>query len=289
MINSHTFLIGILTGILTSSTTTLLAIGLTLIFGVMKIVNIAHGAFVILSAYLLYVLEDTFHINIFLGLCFVVPAMFLVGYGTYWGFLRSTSRRGHTMLALLVLYAIAKVIEGATTVLFSATRVRLAFSGSEQTFPIFGFALPSIYALFFLCSAVLVVLLYMLVYFTHFGYEMRATMQNPTAAHSIGINVPKIAATTFGLGTALAGIGGLAFGTTNAFTPASADSLVTRTLLVVVVGGLGNMTGALVGSLCLGVLSTLTTLLWTGTWPDVVYLLLLLVLLLTRSQPGRRA
>src|SRR5947199_2901180 len=107
----------VITGILTGGVYALMASGLTLIFGVMDIINIGQGALVILGAYLSYVLEQNFHIDLFLGLLITMPIMFALGLLIEWLFIRPI-KRDRTMLSLLVTFGIALIIEGILNVFF---------------------------------------------------------------------------------------------------------------------------------------------------------------------------
>src|SRR5260221_14320623 len=114
----------IITGILTGAVYALMASGLTLIFGVMDIINVGQGALVILGAYLSYVLQNTFHIDLFLGLLITMPIMFILGVLLEWAFIRPL-KRDRTTLSILVTFAIALIIEGILGLLFSNNIVQL--------------------------------------------------------------------------------------------------------------------------------------------------------------------
>src|SRR5215813_14054214 len=114
----------IITGILTGGVYALMASGLTLIFGVMDIINIGQGALVILGAYLSYVLAQRLHIDLFLGLLITMPLMFGLGVFIEWAFIRPL-KRDRTMLSILVTYAIAIIIEGLLGRIFSTDLVKL--------------------------------------------------------------------------------------------------------------------------------------------------------------------
>jgi branched-chain amino acid transport system permease protein len=138
----------------------------------------------------------------------------------------------------------------------------------DATINLWGFYIQDIYVFAFLLSAAFLVGLYWLVYRTGFGRKLRASMQNPTAAALIGINVPQVQAITYGIGTALAASGGMAFGATSAFNPASSYDLIYRLLVIIVLGGLGSLRGALIGSLLLVIIGDVVALLWS---PVLIY------------------
>ncbi len=274
---------GVILGILTGGVYALMASGLTLIFGVLDIINIAQGILVILGAYLSYWLEQTFHVDLFVGLLFTMPTMFVVGVLTEWAFIRRLTWDRVT-LSILVTYALALVIEGGLSYIFGTTDVVLKASYVDASLGINGFYLPYIYIFAFLLSVVLLTGLTLLVYRTTFGRCLRASMQNRTAASLIGVNVGRVQAITFGIGMSLAAAGGMAYGATNAFNPASSYDLISRLLVIIVLGGLGSLQGALIASVVMLVIGDVTALVWSPIWSSTVFFVLLVVLLLLRPQ-----
>jgi branched-chain amino acid transport system permease protein len=273
----------IITGVLTGGVYALMASGLTLIFGVMDIINIAQGALVVLGAYLSYVLAQYLHMDLFLGLLLTMPLMFLLGVGIEWTFIRRL-KRDRTMLSILVTFAVALIIEGVLGQLFTTNYVQLHAWYVNASFQLAGFYLPYIYVFAFILSVVLLSGLYLLLYRTKFGHSLRASMQNRTAAELIGIDVEKVSALTFGIGVALTAAGGMAFGATTAFNPGSSYDLISRLLVIIVLGGMGSLRGALIASLVMLVIEDVTAVVWSPVWSSTVFFALLVVLLLFRPQ-----
>ena len=273
----------ILTGILTGGVYALMSSGLTLVFGVMEIINIAQGALVILGAYLSFVLERTLNIDLFLGLLITMPVMFAIGLLIEWLFIRPI-KRDRTLMSLLVMFGLALVIEGLLNLRFSANLVRLQAWYVTGSFKIGGFYLSYIYVFGFLLAVVLLGALYLLVYRTKFGFSLRAAMQNRTAAELIGINVERVSAITFGIGVALAAAGGMAFGATNAFNANSAYDLISRLLAIIIFGGMGSLSGALIASVGMLVIENVTAVVWSPVWASTVFFILLVIILVTRPQ-----
>lgn len=273
----------IITGILTGGIYALMASGLTLIFGVLDIINIAQGALVILGAYLSFYLEQNLHIDLFLGLLITMPVMFVLGLLIEWFFIRPL-KRDRVMFSLLVMFGIALIIEGVLNIIFSADYVHLRAWYVTASFPIGGFYLSYIYVFGFLLAVVLLGGLYLLVYRTKFGYSLRASMENRTAAELIGIDVERVAMITFGIGVALAAAGGMAFGATNAFNAGSAYDLISRLLAVIIFGGMGSLSGALIASLGMLVIEDITVAIWSPVWASTVFFVLLVIILVTRPQ-----
>ncbi len=271
------------TGILTGGVYALMASGLTLIFGVMDIINVGQGALVILGAYLSYVLEKYLNIDLFLGLLITMPVMFGLGLAIEWAFIRRL-KRDRTMLSILVTFAVALIIEGALGLIFSTDYIQLHAWYVTASFGIGGFYLAYIYVFAFLLSVVLLAALYLLLYRTKFGQGLRASMQNRTAAELIGIDVSRIQMLTFGLGIALAAAGGMAFGATTAFNPGSSYDLISRLLVIIILGGMGSLGGALLASLVMLVVEDVTAVVWSPVWATTVFFGLLVLLLLFRPQ-----
>ncbi|MFL5653867.1 MAG: branched-chain amino acid ABC transporter permease [Ktedonobacteraceae bacterium] len=273
----------IITGILTGGVYALMSSGLTLLFGVMEIINIGQGALVILGAYLSYVLEQKLHIDLFLGLLITMPVMFGLGILIELLFIRPV-KGDRTMLSILVTYGVALIIEGILNLIFSADLVQLHAWYVTASFAVGGFYLSYIYVFGFLLAVVLLGGLYLLLYRTKFGYGLRASMQNRTAAELIGIDVKRISTITFGIGIALAAAGGMAFGATNAFNAGSSYDLISRLLAIIIFGGMGSLQGALIASVGMLVIEDVTSVVWSPVWASTVFFILLVIILLVRPQ-----
>ncbi|HKV30510.1 MAG TPA: branched-chain amino acid ABC transporter permease [Candidatus Dormibacteraeota bacterium] len=270
-------------GILTGGVYALMASGLTLIFGVMRIINVGHGALVVLGAYLSFALFRSFHIDPFLSLVVTMPAMFALGVVLQLAFIRPL-RTDREALSVLVTYAIALGVEGVLGYFFSTNYVQLRAWYETASFPIFGFRITYVYVFgFVLCLAILGALFLML-YRTAFGGAIRATMLNRTAAQLIGIDVDRVAALAFGVGVATAAAGGVVFGITNAFNPGSHYDLISRLLTIIVLGGLGSLRGAVVAALVMLVTEDITAVLVSPVWANFVFFVILVAVLIARPQ-----
>ena len=271
----------IVDGILVGGVYALMAVGLTLIFGVLDIINIAQGIMVILGAYLSYELAARLHIDLFLGLLVTVPAMFVIGVVIQWAFIRPLRGRERTSMTLLVSYAVALIIEGILYEAFGADDRQLTASYVTSSVHVFGFYLSYIYLYGFALALALVAALYILLYRTKFGRSVRATMQDETAARLVGININRVAAITYGIGVAVTAAGGMVYGATNAFDPNSGYDLISRLLAIVILGGLGSIGGALAASVFMLTLESLVDI-WQPTWAIVVFYAALVLVLLIR-------
>ncbi len=280
----------IVDGILLGGVYALMAVGLTLIFGVLDIINIAQGVLVILGAYLSYSLLTKLHIDPFLGLLITVPAMFVIGVVIHWAFIRRLRGTERTSMTLLVTYAVALIVEGVLFKLYGADNVQIQTWYSNRSVRILGFYVGWIYIWGFVLAVAGVAVVYALLYRTRFGRSVRATMQDETAARLVGINVNRVSALTFGIGVAVTAGGGVIFGATNAFNANSGYDLISRLLSIVILGGMGSVGGALAASVFMLTLESLVTV-WQPTWAVAVYYAALVIVLLYRPTGllGRKA
>ena len=273
----------VITGILTGGTYALMASGLTLVFGVMDIINVGQGALVILGAYLSYLLQQNFHIDLFAGLLITMPCMFLLGVLLELVLIRPL-KRDRTTLSILVTFGIALIIEGILGALFSNNIVQMHAWYVEASIQIGDFYLAYIYIFGFVLSVGLLAGLYFLLYRTKFGYSLLASMQNRTAAELIGIDVERVSAITFGIGVALAAAGGMVYGATYAFNPGSLYDLISRLLVIIILGGMGSLRGALIASLGMLVIEDVTTVIWSPVWASTVFFALLIIFMIVRPR-----
>jgi len=271
----------IVDGILVGGVYALMAVGLTLIFGVLDIINIAQGVMVVLGAYLSYELAARWHIDLFVGLLVTVPAMFVIGVVIQVAFIRPLRGRERTSMTLLVSFAVALIIEGILYQIFGADDRQLSASYVTSSVHVFGFYLPYIYLYGFALALVLVAALYVLLYRTGFGRSVRATMQDEMAARLVGINISRVAAITYGIGVAVTAVGGMMFGATNSFNPNSGYDLISRLLAIIILGGLGSIGGALVASVFMITLESVVDI-WQPQWAIVVFYAALVLVLLIR-------
>jgi len=272
----------VIDGLLVGAVYGLMAVGLTLIFGVLDIINIAQGILVIVGAYLSYVLSVHLHIDLFLGLFITVPAMFLIGIAIYWVFIRPLRGAERTSMSLLATYAVALIIEGVLYWVFTPGYVQLNAWYVTSSVRLFGYYLPYIYLFAGALAVVLVLAIYAVLYRTRFGRSVRATVQDQTAARLVGINVNRVAALTFGIGVAVTAVGGMVYGATNGgFNPNSGYDLISRLLAIVILGGLGSIAGALVASVFMITVESVVDI-WSPNWAIVVFYAALVIVLIVR-------
>jgi branched-chain amino acid transport system permease protein len=274
----------IVDGVLTGGVYALMAAGLTLIFGVMDIINIAQGIMIILGAYLSYELSTHLGIGLLPGLLITIPAMFLLGVVIEFCFMRRLRDSDRIGMSILVTFAVAILIEGILSAIFGADYVQLHASYVDKSVHVFGFYLPYIYLIGFALAVVLMLGLYWLLYRTKFGRAVRASLQNRTAADLIGINVNRTRTISVGIGVAVTAVGGMVFGATTAFNPNSGYDLISRLLAIVILGGMGSIGGAMAAAIFLLVVNDVVAVAWSPTWAPLVFFAALVVVLSIRPQ-----
>jgi branched-chain amino acid transport system permease protein len=280
----------VLDGILTGGFYALMGAGLTLVFGVMEIINFAQGVLVVLGAYLSYVLSTHFGIDPFLGLLVTMPVMFCVGYGVYWALIKPL-KGDRVVMSLLVMFAVATLTEGILDLIFSSNLVQIHASYINSSFQLGRLNFPTIYVYAFGLSVVILAALYAVLYRTKFGASLRAATQNTTAARLVGIDIDQVSATTLGIGVGMAAAGGMVFGATNSFNGASSYDLISRLLVIVILGGFGSIGGALVAAVLMLVIEDVVAVVWSPVWGQTTFYLVLVVVLILRPQGlfGRKA
>jgi branched-chain amino acid transport system permease protein len=274
----------IVDGVLTGGVYALMAAGLTLIFGVMDIINIAQGVMVILGAYLSYELSVHVGIGLLPGLLLTVPAMFLLGVAVEFFFMRRLRESDRTGMSILVTFAVAILIEGILSAIFGVDYVQLHASYADKSVYLLGFYLPYIYLIGFGLAVVLLLALYWMLYRTKFGRAVRASLQNRTAADLIGINVNRTRTISVGIGVAVTAVGGMVFGATTAFNPGSGYDLISRLLAIVILGGMGSIGGAMAAAIFMLVVNDVVAVAWSPTWAPLVFFAALVVVLSIRPQ-----
>jgi branched-chain amino acid transport system permease protein len=280
----HALVQGLILGVLTSGVYALMASGQTLIFGVMKVVNLAQGAMVILGAYLAYQLFTSLGIDPLLSVPITTIGMFALGVAVQWLFIRPLRREDRSELSLLVTFAVALLLEGVMSLTWRTTDRSINTTYSNDSWTILGFQITLVRLWAFLLSLAALGLLWLLLERTRFGRAVRATVQNPESARLLGVDADRVSALGFGLGAATAAAAGSVYGLLYSFNSGSHYDLISRLLSIVVLGGLGSIGGAIAGSLIVGVSSAVVASTLSPAWSEMTFFVLLLAILLIRPQ-----
>jgi branched-chain amino acid transport system permease protein len=273
----------LLLGLLLGGVYALAASGLTLIFGVMRVINIAHGSFLMVGAFVTYWLWDAFGIDPLVAVVITTPIVFALGWITY-KVVVSPIRTAPMASTVLLTFGLALVLEGAMGEIWGNNSTAIRPSYADESFTIGAIFLPKAQVYGGLIAVVVLVLLWTVLTKTWLGRAIRAAATNPSSAELVGIKVGAVAAVVFALGIAAAGAGGAITGVLYPFTPGSHYQWIARLLAIVVLGGLGSLNGAVLGALMFGVAETLTSAYWSPSWATAVPYAIVFAVLLIRPQ-----
>ncbi|HLN46697.1 MAG TPA: branched-chain amino acid ABC transporter permease [Magnetospirillaceae bacterium] len=258
------------------------ALGFSLVWGIMNVINIAHGAFIMLGAYLTYWLfVGPMHLDPFLSIPLAMLAMFVLAY-LLQRVLVNQVIRAPMLATFLLTFGISIMIANLAQIFWSSDirEITTAYSGTSLSFG--GLTVPWVRLWTLLIAIVLTIALQAFMTRSKIGRAIRATSMDVDAARLSGVGVANIYALTFGIGGALAAAAGSLVSVSYAITPSMGDSFLVRAFVVSVLGGLGNVTGALVGGLVYGVIESFGALWFGEGFKDVVAMVALLLVLLFR-------
>ncbi|POX68653.1 branched-chain amino acid ABC transporter permease [Microbacterium sp. SGAir0570] len=272
----------LVTGLLTGGIYSLVAMGLTLVYGVLHIINFANGAMVALAMYLTYVLVNLTGMHPYATLLITVPTMFLLGAVTQAGLLNPIMRAPiHTQL--LITIGLALAIENILLLVFGPNPLSVQLPGNTGV-PILGATvdLSRIYA--FVGALVLVAALWLILQRTPVGTAVRSVAANPEGARLVGIDIKGIYILTFALGAAAAGAAGTLVAPFTTIEPTAGSVFNLTAFVVVVLGGMGNVPGALVGGLIVGLTEQLGGLILPGQSPLLAVFVVFLIVLFAKPR-----
>lgn len=277
------FLQACINGLLTGALYALIGMGLALIFGVMRIVNFAHGAFLMVGMYASWVLFDKLDVNPYLGFLAAGILLFILGYVVYLLLIQPVRNRSDFM-QILMTTGIALILVDGVQLKFGADYHQTNIELGNRALHFGPFVVNAAYLLSFAIAALLIVGLRSFVVRSRTGQALRAIAQNPNVAPLMGINVTRIQGFSFALGIAVAGLaGGLLLPALYLF-PSVGEDYTLKAFVIVVLGGMGSIEGAAFGGLLLGVTENLTSLYLGNEWALIVdFILFLLVLSLKPS------
>lgn len=268
-------------GVLLGGLYALMALGLALIWGVLNIVNLAHGAFIMLGAYVGYYLFSLFHIDPFVALPVSMGALFCLGY-LIQRHLLNLIARAPMFNTLLITFGLDVVLTYLAQMFFSADFRTINPGYAGANFMLVGITLPLVRVLAFLVAIVLTVALWLFLSRFRVGRAIRATAQNLGAARLYGVEPRRLYALTFGLGAALAGGAGDLYGVVSQINPYIGAALTAKSFAIAIIGGLENPLGVVVGGIFLGIVESLTALYVGPTYVDVASFGILVLVLILR-------
>jgi branched-chain amino acid transport system permease protein len=280
----HALIQGVILGILTGGVYALMASGQTLIFGIMKVINLAQGAMVILGAYLAYQLFTSFGIDPFLAIPITTVVMFGLGVAVQVVFLRPLRSEDRSELSLLITFAVALLLEGIMSVTWNTTHRSINTSYANSSWTVLGYQITLVRLWAFLLSLAALGLLFLLLNRTKFGRAVRATVQNPDSARLLGVEAQRVSALGFGLGAATAAAAGSVYGLLYPFNSGSHYDLISRLLSIVVLGGIGSVGGAMIAAVIVSTSSAIVASTVSPAWSEMTFFVILILVLLIRPQ-----
>jgi branched-chain amino acid transport system permease protein len=265
---------------------TLIGIGLNLIFGVMKLVNLAHGDFIVVGGFLACALFAAAGISPLVTAGLLLVPMFLVGVALYYGIVRKLRlSRDAEMLSLILFFGVSKIMEAAAGLVLGTSEQSIpSFALGAGPMTLLGQSFPKTWIYAAAVSTIAVIAVYLYLYKTRLGVLTRAVMDNDDEAVMTGINVDQICAIALGISLVLAGVAGVfapfMFGS---ITPATGVDLSVAAFAVIVIGTLGNPLGTVLGGITYGTgLMLMQT--YMSSWANVLPNILLIAVLLVRPQ-----
>ena len=268
-------------GLLQGGLLALVAVGFSLVWGVMNVVNLSHGAFVVLGAYVGWQLNISLGLDPFLGMVIVALVLFCIGYAVQ-RFLINLVVNGPIFITLLLTFGLELLLVQGMNIVFTANYQSIPTSYAGNAIVLGGIQVPLGRLLAFLLAVGITVLLVKVMANTRIGMSIMATGMDRGAARLMGIRARHVYALTFGIATALAGMAGTMVGTVGTFNPAAAGGFTLLSFVIAVLGGLGNMYGAMVGGLLMGLVQAWGGYYLSGTWVNALAFLVLAIVLMFR-------
>ncbi len=276
----ETFAQSLVSGVLTGALYAMIGIGLTVVFGVMRIINLAHGEMVMLGMFGAFWGLKLWKLDPFVSILLWAPLMFFLGMLLYRLLLRKIMPGGE-LNTLLYTAGLSLLIANLALFAWTGDYRTISLSYGRTVRP-FGIAIAIPLAVAFALAILVTVALGLFLSRTDLGRAIRATSQNSEAAVLMGIDVERVAMVTFGLGTALAGVAGVLLAPSLYLYPTVGELLIVKCFVIVVLGGLGSVPGAIAGGILLGVVESLGAVYVSSTYKDGIGFVLFLGVLLYR-------
>lgn len=277
------FLQSVVSGVLVGGVYALIGIGLTLIFGVMRVINFAHGELLMVGMYLTYYVFTLLGIDPFLSIVIVIPVMFLFGLVLQ----RVLIQRVLDALPqnqILLTIGLGLILTNTVMLVFTSDYKILSTSYSSGSVMLGGISVSQPLFVSFLITAAITAALYLFLLKTDVGQAIRATAQDREAAQLMGVNVRRMGLLAFGLGAALAGTAGALVSPTYYIFPQVGTAFTLKAFVIVVLGGMGSIIGATLGGVIIGTVESLAASYFSSGLKEIfVYLLFLFVLLVKPS------
>ena len=282
MVDLNVFLLTLIWGIAIGCIYVLLATGLNLVFGVMKLVNFAHGELLVIGAYTCYSITSRFGLNpylsVFISMILIVPVGIAVERLCFRRVLRTNNKLNEIFVSLGLIYVFDNIVvllwgDKAKRIISPFEYFSISFGGLSIGYD---WLIAILIVVFILCG------LWVLITKTKMGMAMRATSQDGEAATLMGINIDKIYMFSFGLGSALAAASGALYGIMFPFNPYVGALPTIKAFAIIMLGGLGSVPGAVIGGLLYGIAEQTAIIALGGIWRDAIAFIMLAIVLIIR-------
>jgi len=254
-----------------------------LVFGVLKVINVAHGALVILASYFAFYALSQWGVDPILSLLAGIPLFFILGI-LIEKYLLNRAMKMSADAALIIAFGIALIIQNAIQIIWTQQSRSLITEYSFETFQIGDVYIPLVYILDFAVALIVMLAIRQFLNRTYLGQSITAASQDAEAAELMGINSARVYQVAFGIALALGAIAGVFFGLTFPFNPTSGNALLIIAFGVIILGGLGSMAGTFIGGMIFGLSQTLGGHFFGPTGQLLVPFLMVLVVLTIRPQ-----
>ncbi|SRR5712692_4763183 len=271
----------LIAALLLAGTYAAMSVGMTVIYGVMKIVNLAHAGFLMLGAYFVYELHERLGLDPLLGVLLAFPAFFLAGMGVHWLLVRwIPSSDKPTLNSLLLMFGLWLVLQNIGYLIWGNTDRSILTARTLQTIHLGPISIPKVGLVVFVAAVGSVVALELALHKTWFGRSVRALMQDRYAGRLVGIHVERTARLTFGLGIAFAGAAGGLLAMLYSFSPDFGGTFLLRAFVIIVLGGLESFSGVAIGAVILALVETFSIMVIpAGYQPAIAFSLLVVALI----------
>lgn len=273
----------IVMGFLLGGLYALIALGLSLVFGVMRLINLAHGDLVVLGSYIAYAFMTLLGLDPIASLVLCIPVMFALGFGIQ-KYLMGRAFGISAEAPLIIAFGISLIIQNANQIIWTPLSRGLTTSYSLMSFTIGQRQFPLSYLLNFIAGMIVMLALREFLTRTYLGRAITAASQDKRAAQLMGINTKRVYGYAFAIAMISAAIAGVFLGMTFPFTPTSGISFLTIAFGTVIIGGLGSLLGTFIGGIILGIVQTLGGYFFGAATQMLIVYVIILVILVIRPQ-----
>lgn len=271
----------LLKALLLAGVYSVMAVGMTVVYGVMKIVNLAHAGFLMLGAYFALEMYERFHIDPVLGAVMALPVFFVFGMIVHKVLIRWLPKSDTpTLASLLLMFGFWLVLQNVGYLVWGNEDRSILTPLTLSSVQLGQISIPKVNLIVFACAVVCMIFLQVLFRRTWFGRSMRALIQNPYAAQIVGVDDEKTSRLTFGVGTAFAGFAGALLGMLYSFSPDFGRQFLLRSFVIIVLGGLDSVSGVALGAVVLAVVETFSIIKIPASYQPAISFALLVVVLL---------